>query len=85
MNNTFQEDIAPVVDRTAAGIDALKRRNLMTILTTEFTNKWIIHPGECPPHQNLPPLDKSLNIDPISVEGDGVPTNGEGEVQQAVQ
>ena len=85
MNDTFQEDIAPVVDRTAAGIDALKRRNLMTILTTEFTHKWLIHPGECPPHQDLPPLDKSLNIDPLPVEGDGMPTDEVQEVQQADQ
>lgn len=82
MNNTFQEDIAPAVDRTAAGVDALKRRNLMTVLTTEFTNKWSIQPGQCPAHQNLPPLDKTLNIDPVPVEGDGMPTE---EIQSVPQ
>ena len=40
MDACFHEDIAPVVDRTAAGIDALKSRNLMSILSQPFTKKW---------------------------------------------
>ena len=37
MDATFNEDIAPPVDRTASGIDALKSRNLMTFLSEPFT------------------------------------------------
>jgi hypothetical protein len=75
MDDVFQEEIAPVVDRTAAGIDALKRRNLMTVLTTEFTHKWSIQPGEVPDHQTLASLDESMKIDVNLVEGDEQPTN----------
>lgn len=75
MDDVFHEDIAPVVDRTAAGIDALKRRNLMTVLTTEFTHKWSIQPGEVPAHQTLAPLDESMKIDVNLVEGDKQPTD----------
>jgi hypothetical protein len=77
MNDVFQEDIAPVVDRTAAGIDALKRRNMMTVLSEEFTNKWPIQPGVVPEHQSLGPLGESLNIDSSSIEGDGSITEEE--------
>ena len=75
MDDVFQEDMAPVVDRTAAGIDALKRRNLMTVLTSEFTHKWSIQPGEVPAHQPLAPLDGSMKIDASLVDGDEQPTD----------
>ena len=77
MNDVFQEDIAPVVDRTAAGIDALKRRNMMTVLSEEFTDKWAIQPGVVPDHQSLGPLSESMNIDSSSIEGDGFFTEEE--------
>ena len=85
MNDVFQEDIAPVVDRTAAGIDALKRRNLMTVLTTQFTHKWSIQPGEVPAHQTLAPLDESMKIDASLVEGDEQPTGEPQDVPSAGQ
>lgn len=71
MNAAFQEDIAPVVDRTAAGIDALKRRNLMTTLNEEFSQKWSIQPGQVPPHQTLGELGQEFTIDSQPIEGDG--------------
>lgn len=70
MDAVFQEDIAPVVDRTASGIDALKRRNLMTVLTTPFADKWSILPGQTPTHQTLAPLDETFKIDAQPMEGD---------------
>ena len=72
MNAAFQEDIAPVVDRTAAGIDALKRRNLMTTLNEEFSQKWCIQPGQVPPHQTLSELGQEFTIDSQPIEGDGL-------------
>ena len=71
MNAAFQEDIAPVVDRTAAGIDALKRRNLMTTLNEEFSQKWSIQPGQVPPHQTLGELGQEFTIDSQPIGGDG--------------
>ena len=71
MNAAFQEEIAPVVDRTAAGIDALKRRNLMTTLNEAFNQKWCIQPGEVPPHQTLRDLGHEFTIDSEPIEGDG--------------
>lgn len=70
MNEVFQEEIAPVVDRTASGIDALKRRNLMTVLSDEFSHKWSIGPGETPEHQTLAPLAEGMKIDAEAIDGD---------------
>ncbi len=53
MNEVFKEDIAPAVDRTASGIDALKSRNLMTVLHEPFAGKWNIGPGITPSNQSL--------------------------------
>ena len=58
----FHEDISPVIHRTAAGINLLKEKNLMTILDGEFTDKWPIGQGITPHNQNLKPLDESLGI-----------------------
>ncbi len=71
MNAVFQENIAPVVDRTAAGIDAFKRRNLMTVLSGEFTEKWSTSPGVVPEHQTLGPMNEDWNIDFSHCDGDG--------------
>lgn len=53
MDACFNEDIAPVVERTAAGIDAMKSRNLMTTLSQPYSKKWNIGPGIAPSHQHL--------------------------------
>ncbi|MFL2949696.1 MAG: hypothetical protein ACJZ40_04850 [Candidatus Poseidoniaceae archaeon] len=71
MNDVFQEEIAPVVDRTASGIDALKRRNLMTNLSTVFADKWDIRPGHTPKHQELGDLMDGMKIDVTPLDGDG--------------
>jgi len=63
MDATFNEDIAPPVDRTASGIDALKSRNLMTFLSEPFTGKWTISPGNTPIHQTLAEADERRGYD----------------------
>ena len=63
MDATFNEDIAPPVDRTAAGIDSLKTRNLMTILSEPFTGKWSISPGVTPKNQTLADTDERRGYD----------------------
>jgi hypothetical protein len=68
MDATFNEDIAPPVDRTASGIDALKSRNLMTFLSEPFTGKWSTSPGNTPIHQTLAEADvrRGYDIEPRS-------------------
>ena len=85
MNEVFQEEMAPVVDRTASGIDALKRRNLMTVLSTEFSNKWSTGPGVVPEHQTLAPLDEGMKIDAASLNGEQTVREVEEATQPAVQ
>lgn len=63
MDEVFKEDIAPVVDRTASGIDALKSRNLMTVLQEPFNEKWNIGPGNVPQNQSLEPSSGTLQYD----------------------
>ena len=62
LDNLFHEDIAPVIHRTAAGINLLKAKNLMAVLDEEFTGMWQIDKGIIPENQNLLPLDEKLNI-----------------------
>ncbi len=79
MDATFNEDIAPPVDRTASGIDALKSRNLMTFLSEPFTGKWSISPGKTPIHQTLVEVDerRGYDIEPRSEsERNGITADG---------
>ncbi|DAC31432.1 MAG TPA: hypothetical protein D7H95_05525 [Candidatus Poseidoniales archaeon] len=85
MNEVFQEDMAPVVDRTASGIDALKRRNLMTVLSTEFSKKWSTGPGVVPEHQTLAPLGEGMKIDADPLDGEQNVREVEGATQPAAQ
>ncbi len=62
LDGIFHEDISPVIHRTAAGINLLKQKNLITILDDEFTGKWSIGQGITPLNQNLENLDESLGI-----------------------
>jgi len=63
MNEVFKEDIAPAVDRTASGIDALKSRNLMTVLQEPFAGKWNIGPGTTPSNQTLQQDNGKISYD----------------------
>ena len=62
LDSVFHEDIAPVIHRTAAGINLLKEKNLMTVLSQEFTGKWCISEGVAPKNQRLAELDENLGI-----------------------
>jgi len=62
LDSMFHEDISPVIHRTAAGINLLKEKNLMTILNDEFTGKWSTGQGITPRNQTLKELDTSLGI-----------------------
>jgi hypothetical protein len=62
LDSLYHEDISPVIERTAAGINLLKSKNLMTILKEPFTGKWAIDSGITPHNQTLKPLDTELGI-----------------------
>ena len=62
LDSLYHEDIAPVIHRTAAGINLLKSKNLLTVLDDKFTGKWNISPGETPPNQQLEELDEKLGL-----------------------
>ncbi|MBL6731470.1 MAG: hypothetical protein ISP82_00795 [Candidatus Poseidoniaceae archaeon] len=62
LDSLYHEDISPVIDRTAAGINLLKSKNLMTLLSESFNGKWAIEPGITPDNQTLKPLDNDLGI-----------------------
>ena len=62
LDSLFHEEISPVIDRTAAGINLLKSKNLMTLLSDSFTGKWMIDSGIVPNNQTLKPLDDELGI-----------------------
>ncbi|MBT61509.1 MAG: hypothetical protein CMA63_08190 [Euryarchaeota archaeon] len=63
MDATFNEEMAPVVDRTYTGIEALRTRNLMTVLREPYARKWNTGPGIVPKHQTLGQLDGTIDID----------------------
>ena len=87
MDSTFNEDIAPAVDRTAAGIDALKSRNLMTLLREPFTGKWLISPGTTPKNQTLAKVDENrkFDVEPRSENERVAPKEDEPSSQQVSQ
>ena len=53
MNEVFQEEIAPVMQRTAAAIQQLKNNNLM-LFRRRLSRRSLVHrPGQTPEHQTL--------------------------------
>ena len=87
MDDVFKENVAPAVDRTSSGIEALKRRNLMTILQEPFNQKWDIGPGQTPPNQTLQTGQSTIQYDtePRSDSERNVTQVVQQEVQQGDQ
>ena len=48
MNDVFQEDIAPVLQRSAAAIGLLQSKNLMLLLDEPLNGRWSVGPGKPP-------------------------------------
>ena len=63
MNDIFHEDIAPVMQRTAAAVNLLQRNNLMLVLDEPLNERWFIGPGKTPEHQMLAPLSDGHAFD----------------------
>lgn len=63
MNDVFREEIAPVMQRTAAAIQQLKNNNLMLVLEEPLGARWSIGPGQTPEHQLLNDLPEDNPYD----------------------
>ena len=63
MNDVFREEIAPVMQRTAAAIQQLKNNNLMLVLEAPLDARWFIGPGQTPEHQTLDDLPEDHGYD----------------------
>ena len=70
MNEVFQEDIAPVLQRTTAAIGLLQSKNLMLMLDEPLNGRWTIGPGKSPEHQDLEEPSAELNYDWSMLEGE---------------
>ena len=70
MNDVFHEDIAPVMQRTAAAVNLLQRNNLMLVLDEPLNERWFIGPGKTPEHQMLAPLSDghAFDVHPLADE-----------------
>ena len=63
MNEVFREEIAPVMQRTAAAVQQLKVNNLMLVLDEPLNGRWFIGPGKLPEHQELAELPEDHAFD----------------------
>ncbi|DAC56692.1 MAG TPA: hypothetical protein D7I11_00410 [Candidatus Poseidoniales archaeon] len=70
MNEVFQEDIAPVLQRTTAAIGLLQSKNLMLMLEEPLNGRWTIGPGKSPEHQDLEEPSAELDYDWSMLEGE---------------
>ena len=70
MNDVFREEIAPVMQRTAAAIQQLKNNNLMLVLEEPLNSRWFIGPGKTPEHQTLEDLADDHIYDWSMLEGE---------------
>ncbi|MGB1587284.1 MAG: hypothetical protein ACPHJD_00545 [Poseidonia sp.] len=72
LDSTFQEAIAPVLERTTAALRQFEANNLMLILEEPLNQRWHVGPGKTPEHQVLGELSKELNIDATPLKGEAV-------------
>ena len=61
MNLLFQENIAPVVSRTALSLNAFQRKNILILLDEPLNGRWYVGPGY--QHEEIAPhLPKQYDI-----------------------
>ena len=70
MNEIFNEEIAPVMQRTATAIALLQRNNLMLMLDEPLNDRWTVGPGRIPEHQHLGDLPGDHAYDWSLLEGE---------------
>ena len=63
MDEVFREEIAPVMQRTAAAIGLFQRNNLALMLDEPLNRRWTVGPGQTPEHQTLAGLSDDLDYD----------------------
>jgi hypothetical protein len=69
MNDTFHDEITPVIHRTELAIVQFMRLNLMLVLDTPLDGKWQVGPGITPQGQTLQTLDGDF-FETQSLEGE---------------
>ncbi len=70
MNEVFREEIAPVMQRTAAAVQQMMNNNLMLVLEAPLDARWYIGPGRVPEHQSLDDLPEDHAYDCSLLEGE---------------
>ena len=70
MDEVFREEIAPVMQRTAAAIGLFQRNNLALMLEEPLNRRWTVGPGQTPEHQTLAGLSDELDYDSSPLDGD---------------
>ena len=70
MDEVFREEIAPVMQRTAAAIGLFQRNNLALMLDEPLNRRWTVGPGQTPEHQTLAGLSDDLDYDCSPMDGD---------------
>lgn len=70
MDDVFRENIAPVMQRTAAAIGLFQRNNLALMLDEPLNRRWTVGPGRTPEHQILASLTHDQDYDCSPVDGD---------------
>ena len=70
MDEVFHENIAPVMQRTAAAIGLFQSNNLALMLEEPLNERWRVGPGKTPDHQTLtvPPEDHGYDCRPLDGE-----------------
>ena len=63
MDRVFQEEIAPVKERTNAALMQFESLGFLKVLDEPFDGGWPIGPGTSPLGQKLPEADQSLELD----------------------
>lgn len=70
MDDVFHENIAPVMQRTAAAIGLFQSNNLALMLDEPLNKRWMVGPCKTPEHQVLKPLQEDHGYDCAPVVGD---------------
>lgn len=70
MDEVFHENIAPVMQRTAAAIGLFQSNNLALMLKEPLNERWMVGPGKTPDHQSLSTPAEDLGYDWVPLDGE---------------
>jgi len=70
MNDVFQEEISPVVHRTAQALGLLQNHQLVLMLAEPLDGRWSVRPGVVPKNQELSELKEGHDYDLAALDGE---------------